>query len=86
MIMTYFTGEKFTTGQERFAPHMLIRGCSAPQAGRDAPGGEFIPAFGGLGRTTRRVAPLAPRLDWRHRIARRGAPNGSIAPLLDWGP
>jgi hypothetical protein len=73
--MTYFTGEKFTTGQERFAPHMLIRGCSAPQAGRDAPGGEFIPACGGLGRTTRRVAPLAR---W-HRIARHGAPNGSIA-------
>jgi hypothetical protein len=28
--MTCFTGEKFTTGQERFAPW-----CSAPQAVRD---------------------------------------------------
>jgi hypothetical protein len=70
MISTYFTGKKFSTGQERFAPW-----CSAPQAGRDAPGGEFIPAGGGRGRTTRRVAPLAR---W-HRIAPRGAPNGSIA-------
>jgi len=52
--MTCFTGEKFTIGQERFAPW-----CSAPQADRDAPDGEFIPACGGRGRTTRRVAPLA---------------------------
>ncbi len=36
-----------------------IRGCGAPQADRDAPGGEFIPASGGRGRSTRTVAPLA---------------------------
>ena len=46
--MTRFTGEKFVSGQERFAPW-----CSAPQADRDAPGDEFIPAFGGRGRSTR---------------------------------
>jgi hypothetical protein len=39
--LTCFTGEKFTTGQERFAPS-----CSAPQADRDAPGDDFIPAHG----------------------------------------
>ncbi len=27
MISTYFTGEKFATGQERFAPHESIWGC-----------------------------------------------------------
>ncbi len=30
-----------------------------PQAGRDAPGDEFLPAFGAPGHATRRVAPLA---------------------------
>ncbi len=34
LILTCFTGEKFTIGQERFAPHILIWGCSAPQADR----------------------------------------------------
>ncbi len=31
------TGEKFTIGQERFAPQYPILGCSAPQANCDAP-------------------------------------------------
>jgi len=57
--LTCFTGEKFTIGQERFAPQYLIWGCSAPQADCDAPDGEIIPACGGHGRSTRRVAPLA---------------------------
>ena len=61
--MTCFTGENFTTEQERFAPW-----CLAPQAGRDASGGELIAAFGDRGRTTRRVAPLA-----RYPISRRAA-------------
>ncbi len=30
-----------------------------PQGGRDAPGDEFLPAFGAYYRATRRVAPLA---------------------------
>jgi len=46
LILICFTGEKFTTGQERFALW-----CSAPQAVRDAPGVEFIPASGGRGRS-----------------------------------
>ncbi len=39
-----------------------------PQAERDAPGDEFLPAFGATQRATRRVAPLA-----RYTVSRRTA-------------
>ncbi len=39
-----------------------------PQVDRDAPGAEFIPAFGASERATRRVAPLA-----RYPVSRRTA-------------
>ena len=52
-----------------------------PQADRDAPGGEFLPAFGAPGNATRRVAPLARYTN----IALRGAPNGSRAQAHETG-
>ncbi len=41
LILTCFTGEKITIGQERFAPQCPIWGCSAPQVDRDAPNGSI---------------------------------------------
>ena len=52
-----------------------------PQADRDAPGDEFLPAFGAPGNATGRVAPLA-----RYKgIALRGAPNRSRAQAHETG-
>ncbi len=50
-------------------------GVRVPQAGRDAPGDEFLPAFGAYGHTTRRVAPLA-----RYPVSRRTARLTGRAP------
>ncbi len=67
--MTCFTGEKLFTGQERPAPW-----CIAPQAGRDAPGGQLIAAFGGPSTHFHNSTATIPRYVGRSCVvARQGA-------------